>query len=140
MMKKLINKIFNRTFITFCIIGGLNTLVHLIIYNALLNIYHIIIVNTIAFIVASLFSYWANARFTYKTKMNNTSFWLSMLTFAVKLILNNALVILFEFIFKEFNLEFLIPFIPIPVTLIILPLQFLVFNKIFIPKNKEKHN
>lgn len=137
-MKTLINKIFNRTFITFCIIGGLNTLVHLIIYNALLNIYHIIIVNTVAFIGASFFSYWANATFTYKTKMDNTSFWLSMLTFAIKLILSNVLVIIFKFIFKEFNLVTLIPLIPIPVTLVILPLQFLVFNRIFIPKTKEE--
>jgi hypothetical protein len=31
----------------------------------------------------------------------------------------------------------LIKLIPIPVTSILLPLQFLVFNRIFIPKKKE---
>ena len=120
----------------FCIIGVLNTLVHLSVYNLLMSL-GTLVANTIAFIIASLFSYWANSTFTYKTKMSNNSFIASMITFIVKLGLSDGLTLLFEYIFIRYHYQELIKLIPIPVTIILLPLQFLVFNRIFIPKKKE---
>jgi putative flippase GtrA len=139
MMKKLLKLFFNRSFIIFCIIGVINTLVHLVVYNLLLK-YDIILANTVAFIIASLFSYWANSTFTYKKKMNHNSFIASMITFLFKLFLSNGLTLLFEFIFVKLGMEDFIKLIPIPVTCIILPLQFLVFNRIFNPQNKNNND
>ncbi len=135
-MKKIFKLFFRRTFIVFCIIGVLNTLVHLSVYNLLMSL-GTLVANTIAFIIASLFSYWANSTFTYKTKMSNNSFIASMITFIVKLGLSDGLTLLFEYIFIRYHYQELIKLIPIPVTIILLPLQFLVFNRIFIPKKKE---
>jgi len=136
-MKKLIRTFCNRSFIIFCIIGIINTLVHLAIYNLLLN-YNIVLANTVAFIIASLFSYWANSTFTYKQKMNRISFVAAMVTFFIKLLLSNGLTLAFEFLFTRLSLTELIKLIPIPITCIILPLQFLVFNRIFKPKEESK--
>lgn len=135
-MKKIFKLFFRRTFIVFCIIGVLNTLVHLSVYNLLMSL-GTLVANTIAFIIASLFSYWANSTFTYKTKMSNNSFIASMITFIVKLGLSDGLTLLFEYIFIRYHYQELIKLIPVPVTIILLPLQFLVFNRIFIPKKKE---
>lgn len=136
-MKKIFKLFFRRTFIVFCIIGVLNTLVHLSVYNLLMSL-GTLVANTIAFIIASLFSYWANSTFTYKTKMSNNSFIASMITFIVKLGLSDGLTLLFEYIFIRYHYQELIKLIPIPVTIILLPLQFLVFNRIFIPKKKQE--
>lgn len=64
---------------------------------------------------------------------------LGMLTFIAKLFLSNALTIAFEWLLLNYlsKPEF-IKYIPIPVTLIILPFQFLVFNRIFIKKQIKK--
>lgn len=136
-MKKFLKKFLSPAFIIFCIIGVINTLVHLSVYNLLLGT-HTLIANTVAFIVASIFSYWANSTFTYKTKMNHHSFLASMLTFLGKLLLSNLLTLGFEWLFIRMNQENLIKLIPIPVTIIILPMQFLVFNRIFIPKTTSE--
>ena len=128
----IINKRFNN-------IGVINTLIHLLIYNLVIILFKTdalenfieVIANTIAFIVASLFSYMANAYFTFKKKTSNYSFWFSMLSFLIKLILSDLLVILFKFILIKLSLESLIFLIPIPVTCILLPLQYIVFKYIF---------
>ncbi|HHU55983.1 MAG TPA: hypothetical protein GXZ48_04770 [Acholeplasmataceae bacterium] len=134
-----LSNIINKRFITFCIIGVINTLIHLLIYNLVIILFKTdalenfieVIANTIAFIVASLFSYMANAYFTFKKKTSNYSFWFSMLSFLIKLILSDLLVILFKFILIKLSLESLIFLIPIPVTCILLPLQYIVFKYIF---------
>jgi putative flippase GtrA len=129
-MIKFLKTFFSRSFIIFCIIGAINTLVHLSIFNLVLRL-PTVIANTIAFIIASIFSYWANTTFTYKIKMNHSSFIASMFTFILKLLVSNALTLGFEWLLIRNELTDLIKLIPIPVTLIILPLQFLVFNQIF---------
>jgi hypothetical protein len=66
--------------------------------------------------------------------MESKTFVFSLLTFFIKLLLSNALTLGFEHLFFSINQRALIKFIPIPVTLIILPLQFFAFNLIFLKK------
>ena len=95
-MKKIIKTLFSGRFIKFCIIGVLNTIIHLIVYNLTFKITNVVIANTIAFIVASVFSYFANTKFTYNKSPEATTFILVMITFAVKLALNAGLAYGFE--------------------------------------------
>ncbi|HEY8444606.1 MAG TPA: GtrA family protein [Bacilli bacterium] len=150
-MKIIIKKFFTKSFIFFCIIGVINTLLHLLVYNFFLllfekdeifNIfdsYQEVIANTIAFISASVFSYWANATITFKAKMNYTSFGLLMLVFIMRLILSDFLVLVFKYIFLQLDLDQFIKIIPIPVSCILIPLQFLAFNRILIPIKKYEN-
>lgn len=132
-MKKIIKTLFSGRFIKFCIIGVLNTIIHLIVYNLTLKITNVVIANTIAFILASVFSYFANTKFTYNKSPEATTFILVMITFAVKLALNAGLAYGFEQLIIKINyqVDLLIKLIPIFVTIIILPMQFLVFNVIY---------
>lgn len=129
-------KIFGKKFLTidflkFCIIGVINTIIHLVVYNFLLKNHHGTIANSVAFIVASLFSYFANSIFTYKRKVDRTTFALAMLVFLIKLGISDGLELFFTWIFRANALNHLIKFNPIFITAITTPLQFLVFNKIF---------
>jgi|GEM_PF-707346 len=131
-IKSLLKIVISEKFIRFCIIGIINTIIHLIIYNALRIEYGGTIATTIAFIVASIFSYFANSLYTYKTEIKKKTFFLAMLVFVLKLLLNDGLEFGLSFLFeKVLNLLQLIKFIPIFITALILPFQFLVFNKIF---------
>ncbi len=136
-IKKLINIFFSPSFLIFCLIGILNTLIHLAVYNLVItipfiSIYLLVIIgNTLAFITASLFSYWANATFTYKQKASKLSFSLAMLTFIIRLLLSDLIIHLFNLIIEKENWLFLRPWAPLPATALLIPLQFLVFNKIF---------
>ncbi|HNZ50003.1 MAG TPA: GtrA family protein [Bacilli bacterium] len=129
-MINFINKFLTRNFVVFCIIGVINTLIHWGVY-LLLYQKSVLIANTLAFIVASLFSYWANATFTYHEKTTSKTFMLSFLTFLGKLVLSDSFAFLFELWFKTMNWPLLIKLIPFFVTMILLPMQFLVFNRIF---------
>mgnify|MGYP000996411736 CR=1 FL=1 len=140
-MKQLINKFFSKSFMIFFVIGVLTTIMHLFIYNLTLEPFGVISSNTIAFILSSLFSYSMNARFAFKKEVNNTSFWLSMFAFLIKLLASNGLAFLFDKLAIYLALPQLIKFIPIPVTCIIFPIQYLIFNQIFIiAKNKSLEN
>lgn len=140
MIKKLIKTFLSPEFLIFCVIGVLNTLIHLGVYNLSLMIplavemVVILLANTIAFIVASCFSYWANATFTYKKKMSKQSFFLSMATFVTRLVLYNILLYFTVLIIKAFGWDFMIKLAPIPASTVLIPLQFLIFNKIFTQK------
>lgn len=137
MIKRIWVAFFKPSFLIFCIVGVLNTLIHLGVYNLILLIdawnetFVILLGNTCAFIIASLFSYWANATFTYKKKMSQVSFILAMGVFLSRLLLSNLLLYLFVLVIKHFGWISLIPFAPLPVSMILIPLQFLVFNRIF---------
>jgi len=89
-MNKLFNfiktKFLTKSFITFCIIGAMNTLINFVVMNLIVWLFDLLVgydVSTtenfiyylsmalstlIAFVSASMFSYFANARFTYKQK------------------------------------------------------------------------
>ena len=94
-----------KKFLTFGIIGILNTLIHLLIYNLIYNEDSIQFIggaffsNAIAFIVASVFSYFANAYFTFKPKNKSTmQFSIVILVFLSRLIVSSLLAELFDFI------------------------------------------
>lgn len=131
-MITIFKRLYQSRFIRFCLIGVVNTIIHLVIYNLLLNeIDKVVLSQIIAFIIASLFSYWANTLFTYREKMRRKTFYLSMLTFIIKLLLNAGLAKAFEMLFIWLKFISLKKIIPLFITAILLPLQFLVFNKIF---------
>ena len=138
-IRKLYNIVISEKFIRFCIIGVVNTIIHLIIYNLLRVKYGGTIATTIAFIAASLFSYFANSLYTYKTEIKKKTFFLAMIVFSVKLLLNDGLEFWFSYLFTELGLLELIKLNPIFITAIILPLQFLVFNRIFKEPNYDKN-
>lgn len=122
----------NSRFLKFCLIGVINTAIHMLIYNVFLNISgNVVLSHTIAFVLASLFSYCANAIFTYQEKMEKRTFYLAMLTFVLKLGINALLAMIFEMFFKWLDIDFLIKIIPLFITAILLPLQYLIFNRIF---------
>jgi len=55
--------------------------------------------NAIAFIVASIFSYFANAYYTFKPKNKNArQFYIVILVFLVRLIISSSLAELFDYI------------------------------------------
>ncbi|MDD3191564.1 MAG: GtrA family protein [Bacilli bacterium] len=143
LIRKLFQTFLSRAFITFCIIGVINTLLHLGVYNAVLAIPHqsedflVLLGNTLAFIIASLFSYWANATFTYREKMSQKTFWLAMVTFLIRLFLSDLLIYICLLLIREFGWTSLIPWAPLPASIILIPIQFLVFNIIFKQKNKS---
>lgn len=94
-----------KKFLTFGIIGILNTFIHLLIYSLIYNenttgfIGSAFFSNSIAFIVASIFSYFANAYFTFKPKNKNTmQFSIVILVFLSRLLVSSLLAELFDFI------------------------------------------
>ena len=94
-----------KKFLTFGIIGILNTFIHLLIYSLIYNenttgfIGGAFFSNSIAFIGASIFSYFANAYFTFKPKNKNTmQFSIVILVFLSRLLVSSLLAELFDFI------------------------------------------
>lgn len=106
-------RFFNREFITFCIIGIINTLINLLVLkgcyllglNAGITI-QIILATTIAFIVASTFSYFANNFVTFKNKKASVNKFLqTMIAFLIRLFCTLCLTVIFVFIFKVLDLS-----------------------------------
>jgi putative flippase GtrA len=133
-MKNLFNKLkkifFTRTFITFCIIGVINTAIHFVIYK-LIYLYDVIVANTIAFICASIFSYLANAKFTFKEKAESKSFVYTMLTFVGRLLLSDLITYWFDLFFIKIELNKFRPVAPIIASAILIPFQFIFLKLIF---------
>lgn len=135
MIKKLYHKFtalfFTRSFITFCIIGCLNTAIHFGVYKLLFLRVHVIIANTVAFICASIFSYCANAKFTFKEKMASKTFMYSMIIFFARLLLSNLLTYLVDLFFIEIELLKLRSLAPIIASVMLIPFQFIFLKLIF---------
>jgi putative flippase GtrA len=94
-----------KKFLTFGIIGVLNTLIHLLVYTSIYNentdkfISGAFFSNAIAFVVASVFSYFANAYFTFKPKNKSTmQFSIVILVFLSRLLISSSLAELFDYI------------------------------------------
>ena len=105
------NHFLTLKFLTFGFVGVINTIIHLSVYGLF---YHYllpvlfqlgsedylaaIISNTAAFITASVFSYFANAFFTFKPKHKSVKqFTYVMFLLLVRLGISNVLVALFEY-------------------------------------------
>ena len=114
-----IKKFWNKKFIKFCIIGVLNTLIHMgtlwlmyqifialnILQEESLETLKVLIGNAVAFTVASIFSYFAHNYFTFKNKeRSKKEFWESMFIFAARFGLTELLTFIFVSIFKAMHL------------------------------------
>ncbi len=104
------NKIWNfikkhfltKKFLTFGIIGVANTGIHMLVYYIFYNPLDIgpFWSNTLAFITASVFSYFANAIFTFKPKKKSTvQFSVVMVVYLTRLLISSSLASLFDSMF-----------------------------------------
>ncbi|XMB71529.1 GtrA family protein [Mycoplasmatota bacterium WC30] len=104
------NKIWNfikkhfltKKFLTFGIIGVANTGIHMLVYYIFYN--QLVIgpfwSNTLAFISASIFSYFANAILTFKpNKKSTVQFSIVMVVYLARLLISSSLTSLFDMIF-----------------------------------------
>ena len=159
MIKKLwrwgINKFWNKKFITFCIIGVLNTLIHLgtlwtmykifeaanVLQEENLETVKVLLGNAVAFIVASTFSYFANNYITFKNKKSDTkSFVESMIIFLARFGLTELLTFIFVSIFKALKLgEVWIKYVgPFSASIIMIPIAYIFLAKVLDHSNDKK--
>lgn len=150
-----VKKFLNRKFITFCIIGVLNTLVHLgtlyLMYK-LFEVTHalqeenlvtvkVLIGNAIAFIVASTFSYFANNYITFRNKTSDKkTFAESMIIFLARFGLTELLTFIFVSIFKACKLgDIWIKYVgPFSASVIMIPIAYIFLAKVLDHSNEEK--
>lgn len=98
-----------KKFLTFGIIGIINTGIHLLVYSICYNFIPILdevalafIANSIAFVSASVFSYFANAVFTFKPKKKSTTqFTVVMGVYLTRLLISSLLTSAFNHISIE---------------------------------------
>lgn len=65
-----------RQFILFGLVGGLNTILSLVIYWVLVHFHvHYVVANTIGFIITVFISYVLNTLFTFQKEENNSPKW-----------------------------------------------------------------
>ena len=162
MIKKLwrwgINKFWNKKFITFCIIGVLNTLIHLgtlwtmykifeaanVLQEENLETVKVLLGNAVAFIVASTFSYFANNYITFKNKKSDTkTFVESMIIFLARFGLTELLTFIFVSIFEAMNLgDVWIKYVgPFSASIIMIPIAYIFLSKVLDhSKDEEKED
>ena len=158
MIKKIwhwgIKKFWNKKFITFCIIGVLNTLIHLgtlwgmykifeslnILQEDNLETVKVLLGNAIAFIVASTFSYFANNYVTFKNKKSDTkTFVESMIIFLARFGLTELLTFIFVSIFRAMKLgEIWIKYVgPFSASIIMIPIAYIFLAKVLDHSNDK---
>lgn len=141
-----------KKFITFCIIGIMNTGIHMLVYYLFYNLilpiegeaFLAFISNAIAFIAASVFSYFANAIFTFKPKQrNSTQFSIVMLVYLSRLFIsslitsgfNYAFIYWFNIDYEVYNyLELVPPFIG---SALLIPIAYFALDWVFKKTDKE---
>ena len=117
---------FTKSFIIFCIIGVINTIINFLVMKGVLYLFDIsyeidistkeagvvyylsmAVATLLAFIVASIFSYFANAKFTYKEEKNDSkTFFEAFLAFIIRFILTYLFTLLIWYlIIVIFNLD-----------------------------------
>lgn len=143
MFKKIKETFFNRKFITFCIIGFLAYLIHQGIYSLYNSVFHFyddsyhLISTAIAFILASIFTYLANAKFTYNSNSSKKTVIQSIIVFILKFLLTEGITLgimaIMNTCFSHDDIFYKIVdiLLPLILTCITLILQFLAFNIIF---------
>jgi len=161
MIKKIwrwgINKFWNRKFITFCIIGVLNTLIHLGTLWAMYKLFDalnvlqeenvetvkVLLGNAVAFIVASTFSYFANNYVTFRNKKSDTkTFVESMIIFLARFGLTELLTFIFVSIFKAMKLgDIWIKYVgPFSASIIMIPIAYIFLAKVLDHSNDKKED
>ena len=140
-----------RKFLTFGLIGVINTGIHLLTYTISYNILPIetesflaFVSNSFAFIVASVFSYFANAIFTFKPNNRNaTQFTVVMGVYLTRLLISGLLTSGFNFIALEWlkwDYE-LIPVLkmvpPFIASVLLIPIAYFALDWVFKKTDKE---
>jgi putative flippase GtrA len=102
------DKFLTKKFLSFGIIGIVNTGMHMLAYWICYDLVNLgtlalgwgaFVSNTVAFLVASIFSYFANVIFTFKPTATSTKqFSVVMLIFLIRLLLSNLLTSVFDII------------------------------------------
>lgn len=117
----------------FVIIGISITGVHILFYGWFNGMMHHSLSNLLAFIIASIFSYVANTFITYRSRIQYSNFIAAVIVYTIKLLLNGVLELGFNGLLVSLNVPelYLNIFVPILITAVITPLQFLVFNKMY---------
>ena len=94
-MRPLVNKIKIQRFIRFAIVGGVNTLVDLVVLNVLISVFNVVnpfifsICKGVSFMVALTNSYFMNKYFTFAQKQKSKKeFYLFVLVSLVGLLIN----------------------------------------------------
>lgn len=129
-----------RKFITFGLIGVVNTLIHLAVYGIFYNQLSAgaFFSNSGAFIVASVFSYFANAYFTFKPKYKTTSqFSIVVMVFLTRWLISSGLASAFDYMvihWLEINYDlyplatYIAPFFA---SALLIPVAYLALNFVF---------
>ena len=150
MFNKIKETFFNKKFITFCIIGFLAYLIHQGVYSLYNSVFHFyddsfhLLSTAIAFILASIFTYIANAKFTYNANSSKKTVIQSIVVFILKILLTEGITLgIMAIMNSNFNKDDLFYIIvdkmlPLILTCITLILQFLAFNIIF--RKKDSNN
>ena len=142
-----VNKFWNRKFITFCIIGVLNTLIHLATLYLMYRLFEltnilqsenlvtikVLIGNAVAFIVASTFSYFANNYVTFKNKTSSKKTFIeSMIIFLARFGLTELLTFIFVSIFRACKLgDIWIKYVgPFSASVIMIPIAYIFLAKV----------
>ncbi len=151
------NKIWNfiklhfltRKFITFGVIGVINTMIHMVVYGVFYNRFEAgaFLSNMTAFIVASVFSYFANAYLTFKPKHKTTmQFSAVILVFLTRLLVSSVLAYGFDFmVINWFNVNYdvypiatyIAPFLA---SALLIPIAYLALNVVFKRTSDIKEN
>ncbi len=133
LIKRLIQTFLSKEFLIFVIIGVCVTGIHILFYGWFNTMMHHALSNLLAFIIASIFSYLANTFITYKSKVYYSNFIAAVIVYTVKLLLNSILELGFNelFVVLHVGTNYSNILVPIMITAVITPLQFLVFNKMF---------
>ncbi len=97
-------KFLTKKFLVFGLIGVINTGIHMGVYWVAFNPLKLgpFFSNTIAFIVASVFSYFANAILTFKPKNKSSmQFTAVMVVFLIRLVISGLLTTGFDYIIQN---------------------------------------
>jgi putative flippase GtrA len=133
-------KFLTKKFLTFGIFGVVNTLIHMAIYYIAFNQFQLgeFTSNTFAFICASVFSYFANALFTFKpTHKNAAQFGAVMMVFFIRLLMSNGLTVLFSYIAQvwfliDYSVESIYTLIaPMMASALLIPIAFFALGYVF---------
>ena len=121
-------------------IGVVNTLIHLGVYGLIYQKLYAgaFLSNTGAFLAASVFSYFANAYFTFKPKHKTTSqFSLVLLVFLTRWLISSSLASAFDYVILHWiKIDYdVYPFAtyiaPFLASALLIPFAFLMLNYVF---------
>ena len=120
-------------FIRFLFFGLVNTGLTFLVYFLVSNFMHYQVAYFISYILGIFFSYWLNCFFVFKQKMNFKSF----VQFPVVYLIQYILGVIFMFVGIEFSLV-QSKFAPLIVTVVLLPITFIVSKFVLVDKNYDK--